>query len=413
MSAGSRGSSILLRALDLGFNVGSIVLFCGGLRNILGTRTYGSTEDSALVKLLFATIYLVSLLKVLARWREFTGAAFRIRRFWAIALLVLASTAWSVLPSTTFLRAACFVAGTFFAMQLGMYYPPVRQLKLVAATLSVAGVASLIFAVGLPQYGVMHTGELAGTWCGIFTQKNELGRAMILNSLVLLVLWKSKHVASRYCVAGLLFSAILIVLARSLTSLVITGFLIACWPAMRHSQRVTAKTAVAIFMGLLMMGLLLALVGYAFRPEILGLMGKRADLTGRTRIWEFALEKLGDRPILGFGYGSFWTWAVRKYGNLQWLPTEAHNGYLELCLGFGMLGGIAILSHYIYSIRAYFQFARAAKTPESLWPVLYVIFLLSYNLAEACLVKHNNFVWILEVAIAVGLPSADYGAVES
>ena len=36
-------------------------------------------------------------------------------------------------------------------------------------------------------------------------------------------------------------------------------------------------------------------------------VGEVSDLTGRTLIWELCLQVAEQHPILGFGFGSFWT----------------------------------------------------------------------------------------------------------
>lgn len=40
--------------------------------------------------------------------------------------------------------------------------------------------------------------------------------------------------------------------------------------------------------------------------NILGALGKDASLTGRTDVWEFVIDRIKDRPILGYGFGTFW-----------------------------------------------------------------------------------------------------------
>jgi len=83
------------------------------------------------------------------------------------------------------------------------------------------------------------------------------------------------------------------------------------------------------------------------------LMGRGEDvytptLMGRTELWQTLLAYVYQRPILGYGYGSFWT--VRRLSSITqeqgWIFGSAHSGYLEMLLGIGLVGAstyVAIL----------------------------------------------------------------------
>jgi exopolysaccharide production protein ExoQ len=80
------------------------------------------------------------------------------------------------------------------------------------------------------------------------------------------------------------------------------------------------------------------------RAEVFKGMGRDADLTGRTEIWE-ALITTAQYPICGVGYETFWL--GRRRADLDRLfPTinEAHNGYIEVYVQLGILGvGLIVL----------------------------------------------------------------------
>jgi exopolysaccharide production protein ExoQ len=62
--------------------------------------------------------------------------------------------------------------------------------------------------------------------------------------------------------------------------------------------------------------------------------------TGRITIWEECLTYAMQKPILGYGYDSFWTperyWKI--YRNTGFYVSDVHNGFLNLVLGVGVPG---------------------------------------------------------------------------
>ena len=74
-----------------------------------------------------------------------------------------------------------------------------------------------------------------------------------------------------------------------------------------------------------------------------------ATLTGRIPIWTNVLSDVSERPLLGYGYGGFWTCQrIWEYSlSHHWQFNHAHSSYLETLLNVGVLGlalGILIVS---------------------------------------------------------------------
>jgi len=64
-----------------------------------------------------------------------------------------------------------------------------------------------------------------------------------------------------------------------------------------------------------------------------------ASLTGRLPLWDMAMNRIMERPLLGWGYvsGGRVVLAMPFYG---WIPSDAHNAYIETVLALGLLGGV-------------------------------------------------------------------------
>ena len=72
-----------------------------------------------------------------------------------------------------------------------------------------------------------------------------------------------------------------------------------------------------------------------------------SSFTGRTDIWQFALDRMSQRPITGYGFAAFWGTQQVVYGmsgTSIWANTaaHAHNAYLDLALTVGIPGSILV-----------------------------------------------------------------------
>jgi O-antigen ligase len=119
------------------------------------------------------------------------------------------------------------------------------------------------------------------------------------------------------------------------------------------------------------------------RTAVAQAMGRSADLTGRTKIWEILIP-MAPNPIIGAGYETFWLgWRPADVKRqLHYVIGQAHNGYIEVYLNLGMfgLGLIAlILAHgYRGAIGAF----RREPTFGGLF-LAYILTAATYNIAEA------------------------------
>jgi O-antigen ligase len=143
-------------------------------------------------------------------------------------------------------------------------------------------------------------------------------------------------------------------------------------------------------------------------------IGKEPTLTGRTDIWGAVIDKIWERPWLGYGYTAFWeSGGVGQKAVFQVIflnISQAHNGYVNLGAELGLLGlSFFILSLLTAYIRA-MNWARLGRTSEELWPLIYISFLIVYNQSESTNIEFHSLFWILYVAITFSmkrLPSVE------
>ena len=109
--------------------------------------------------------------------------------------------------------------------------------------------------------------------------------------------------------------------------------------------------------------------------------------TGRTLIWDFANYEIAQKPLLGWGYQSFWLVgsgdapsAVEAPGWIKGMP-NAHNGYIDTTLEMGYVGYYLLLIFITATLHAIGRLAyrEAARAWLLLSLALYII---CYNYLE-------------------------------
>ncbi|MEL6879844.1 MAG: O-antigen ligase family protein, partial [Cyanobacteria bacterium J06607_10] len=129
-----------------------------------------------------------------------------------------------------------------------------------------------------------------------------------------------------------------------------------------------------------------------------------------THIWSGSIDKIMDRPILGYGRAAFWVPnnpKAREIGALaskgDFIPAHAHNGFLDLAIDQGLLGLGLFLIGYISTFLMAVRCAYQAKTPEDLWPLAFLILLCMNNLAETNMAVRTSLHWVTYMIVFLSM----------
>lgn len=134
----------------------------------------------------------------------------------------------------------------------------------------------------------------------------------------------------------------------------------------------------------------------------LNAFGADVTLTGRTAIWEAAVDSARARPVLGYGYDAFWGGFGSPGGDL-WsrlgdAPQHAHNGFLDVALGLGIAGVALYMGLIAYVFIRGWRWMRVDAIGAVVVTAILAIAL--FNLSESTAIAQNSFAWILTVVVA-------------
>ena len=109
-------------------------------------------------------------------------------------------------------------------------------------------------------------------------------------------------------------------------------------------------------------------------------LGRDETLTGRTKTWAELVPVVKSEPLLGFGFGSFWTTSRREFYEMS----NAHNGYLDTLLDLGAVGLILYVVWFLICTRR-FQRALAVDFGWASLGICFLVMELAYNISESAL----------------------------
>lgn len=297
----------------------------------------------------------------------------------------LASVAWSVALGITvrrvFVLLCCVVAAAGVARHFGPRRLATATL-LVAGTLTCIGVAAELslgtFRPWVPGYrfgGTLHPNTQA-CYC----------------ALAMLAAWaladRPEH--RRWLLGAAVVFAVLLLLTKSRTCGAAALFAVGvAWAVSNWNLGKLAGLTLLAAAGSACL-LLINLAGGDVVDELLSivLMGRQeqaASLSGRLPLWGELLHYSSARPLLGYGYDTFWNdqRIADISDRLEWAIPSGHSSYIDVLLGTGLVGlalaVFAVAGGLLHAVRRF----RATGRPTDGFTFTMLVFAALCGLAES------------------------------
>jgi|HubBroStandDraft_1064217.scaffolds.fasta_scaffold00053_35 exopolysaccharide production protein ExoQ len=328
-------------------------------------------------------------------WRGIAQIARSNVIYFILPAMIVASVLWSIDPLLTLKRSLLTAGVCLFDLYVVAAVSFDRLLKLLSATIFISALASVVTAIAFPAIGREVGAGLTGDWRGIFPQKNAFGHVMSVGVFIQLSLMIRAQRPLLGAGIGAALCILLVALADSASSLLavalallLSGFYIAF-------RRGTASIAVC---GLVSIGVI-ALIAAAVATDLsaaLQLFDRDTSLTGRTDLWAYVLDAIDERPLAGWGYTAFWApdspAATYLRSQVHWDAPNAHDGYLELALGLGLIGLAGFVVTGVWTLRRIVILFRKQNELGILLLIISVQ-LMAANLTESFMISASVFGW--------------------
>jgi exopolysaccharide production protein ExoQ len=257
-----------------------------------------------------------------------------------------------------------------------------------------------------------------------------VGNSSLLGFLALLALIVfSLQLAARSVslVAGSLWMIVaigVVWMTRSATITLALVALVATLTAVLLMRSATTRRARGAVYGLMVAVVVgIPVVASVFSTQILALLGKSNDLTGRLGIWTDVINAAQQHPVLGWGWVSYWIPWIDPFDHLVFhagvRQLHAHNAWLDIWLQLGIVGLVVfaalVLSTLLRSwttaidrpqrLPSTLAAAPAPYTTTSLLPLLLMVALLVQSSAESRLLVEYGLALLVICAVTTKLPS--------
>ncbi len=335
--------------------------------------------------------------------RNFSRLSFPSHILWLFGYLALAgmSVLWAFKPETSFIRfsqqAMIVVSIVVPAMLAARQTDLVRGLFLCFA---LATILNVFFVLGRPPIDTKFA-----TWGypGYFSGKNYLGECEAI--AVLLALHETLYPGKRR-IFGILIAitaVVLLVLSNSKTALgllFLTPMLAGATLLIRRASRISP--AIILLSIPVCWIILTTLTGFSIYRISYILYGD-PTFTGRSIIWDFVESEIEHRPLLGWGYQSFWLVGpdapsiVNAPGWVKEMP-NGHNGYLDVKVELGYAGYALFLAFIFATLHAIGRVADRDMTRA--WLVLTLALqIIITNGLESVWMRGFEMLWIVFVIL--------------
>ena len=237
---------------------------------------------------------------------------------------------------------------------------------------------------------------------GYFEGKNYLGECATLAFLLALYEIFQRGWRRAFGAVIAVIAVLLVYLSDSKTAF---GLAIICPPLAWLTlliKRITRISPAIILLTVPLCWILLASVSN-FSFERLGYMlYGDSSLTGRTVIWDFVRNEIAQRPLLGWGYQSFWfvpgSPSLEAPGWVKGMP-NAHNGYYDTQLELGYVGLAFLLVFIVATLHAVGRVADRDLRRAQLLLSLALFFIL-WNFFESLWMRSFEFLWVTFLIVA-------------
>ncbi len=208
----------------------------------------------------------------------------------------------------------------------------------------------------------------AGSWRGSFDHKSIAGSMMGVLFFVGIFVFRAGLRLRGIAITAL--ALVFLLSTRSKTGIglapAVLGLSLACsWVESSRLRTMLALGPFALMVTFTLGSVLLPPVDH-----ILQALSPGQTYTGRTEIWGFALDRLAQRPIVGFGLETFWASDAVKYAEIGENETgissgmpHGHNSFLDAAVHFGVVG--LLLVAVVLVIAPIRDYNRARQFPEN------------------------------------------------
>lgn len=363
-----------------------------------------------------------------------------------LALLALAtvSIAWSAYPAATVLGLATTWMTAIASLAIALFFTWRELLNALGLVLRIVLGLSLLFELfvslvirapilplfaqpgvdyseydKLPKMLYWSRNELfqvfdEGRIQGIVGNANNLGILALLALIVFSLQLADGITRKRTTIPWIAIAALVLLFTRSGTvtvALIAVTVVAVAVLLLRRARtprsRAMTYAAIAVMLAVAATGVLV------LRSQLLAVLGKSADLTGRVGIWDAVIALAQQRPAFGWGWVSYWVPWAAPFDTLAFRngvrQLQAHNVWIDVWFQLGVVGLVVFAALVLSTFSRTWSIAvdppqthregPGSFSATTLLPVLVLTPLLVQSVAESRLLVEFGLMFLIVFAV--------------
>jgi exopolysaccharide production protein ExoQ len=363
----------------------------------------GLVESHSENRFFWPALAAISIGLAIRNFSRFRELSFPTNIIWLLAYLALAgaSVLWAFKPEISFIR---------FVQQVMILTSIVLPALLAARTPDMMRALFFCFAAAtiLNVFFVFQRPLSAGNnenygYAG-YMDKNSLGQFVAIAFLLALheIIYPGLRRALGIVVIGI--TIWLLFVSKSKTSLALAF----CVPVLAGLALITGRkmriSSATVLLSVLFCYEVFSRVSGFTMSRISYMIYGNPNFSGRIFIWDFVQSEIARRPLLGWGYQSFWLVGpdapsvVDAPGWVKVMP-HAHNGYVDVMVETGRIGFTLFV---IFIITTLYAIGRVANhDPARAWLMLSLaLFTIFHNFLESSWTHGFHTLWLVFLIVA-------------
>lgn len=403
----------LFLKLEQWYAIGLYLLFTDAFFSLYVENGYAIVERLRFYIWKLNLLIVISLL--LLRWPKTFLIAKQAKLILIFVGYVWLSHLWSPFPADTKYHAQRLIETTLFAIYLASRFNFREHTRMLGIAFGIGAVFSFIYIIVFPGMAIMNDAEagLFNAWRGVYIQKNNFGRLMLIGSMLFVTNSLTGSPKQRLMWLGIFGLAVILIMGSQSKAALVSLFVLLGISPLHRIFRWNLKIAIPLYIIVLMVSSLVGVTLANYWVEALGAIGKDPGLNGRMDIWVNAIPYIPQRPWLGWGFRGFWTmWKGEEHSKIlrtiaTWEPPNGHQGFMDLVIDLGIIGAFIYSFGFFYAFKKAIQFIRSFSSAEGVWPLGFMTYYIIMNLTQTQLMAPYRIYWLI-YSIIISLPVTKY-----
>jgi exopolysaccharide production protein ExoQ len=314
---------------------------------------------------------------------------------------LLLSITWSIDPGVTFRRLVLFGLMAVAAYAVAIRFS-LRDILYMALVISCALV--LIGVIAEIRNGTFRPAVGWFRFCGTLHPNKQAVNCSIFFLSATILLRYEKHKFLFLVIALIAFG--FLYLTKSRTALACTiAALLAWWGLVLTDPGKIAVASIGVAAVCTMILFAEVVVPAIQQQAALGRTDIEENqfytLTGRTKLWSQLGDFAAEKPILGYGYGAFWTRdnTIEVMEEQGWPVAHAHNAYIDLQLAGGPVPTVLFALIFIIVMRLVWVYYRDTGNAGYAFLGVLLTYCILNGLLESILVHRGQLTFFAMVAV--------------